>query len=84
MAFRETNGSGGAHHAGPVGRGLIPQDFLKVIAVWSLIPSYLLAGGLLGYVVDRWLHWWPYATGVGLIIALVFAVRDMMRLRDEF
>lgn len=62
---------------------IIPREFLKVIAVWSLVPSYLLVGGILGYLVDRGFGWFPYATGVGLVVALVFAVRDMLRLRDE-
>lgn len=84
MAFK---GSGQAEAGGagaPVRRGLIPQEFLKVIAVWSLVPSYLVAGGLIGYVADRWAGWFPYLTGLGLIVALAFAVRDMLRLRDEF
>lgn len=62
---------------------MIPREFLRVISVWSLIPSYLLAGGLLGYFADRLLGWFPYVTGLGLLLALVFAVRDMLRLRDE-
>ena len=63
--------------------GLIPPEFLRVIAVWSLIPAYLLAGAFLGYLVDRWLSTWPFGVGVGLIVALGFAVRDMLRLRDS-
>ena len=62
---------------------LIPREFLRVIAVWSLIPSYLAAGGLIGYLMDRMLGWFPYVTGAGLLVALVMAVRDMYRLRDE-
>jgi hypothetical protein len=62
---------------------LIPRDFLRVIAVWSLIPSYAVAGALAGYLADRWLGWFPYLTGAGLLLALFVAVRDMMRLRDE-
>jgi len=62
---------------------LIPAEFLRVIAVWSLIPAYLLAGAFLGYLMDRWLHTWPFGVGIGLIIALGFAVRDMLRLRDS-
>lgn len=61
---------------------LIPDEFLKVIAVWSLIPSYLVAGGAVGYGLDRWFRTFPYLTGVGLLIALGFAVRDMLRLRE--
>jgi hypothetical protein len=63
-------------------RDLIPREFLRVIAVWSLIPSYALAGGLLGYAADKWLHTFPYLTAVGLLLALILAVRDMYRLRD--
>lgn len=63
---------------------MIPREFLRVIAVWSLIPSYLLAGGLIGWGADTWLHTFPYITGVGLLLALVVAVRDMARLRDSF
>jgi hypothetical protein len=63
---------------------LIPREFLRVIAVWSLIPSYLLAGAFLGYLADRFVGWYPYLTGAGLLLALVLAVRDMMRLRDAF
>jgi hypothetical protein len=62
---------------------MIPREFLKVISVWSLIPSYLLAGGLLGYFADRLAGWFPYLTGLGLLLALVLAVRDMLRLRDD-
>ena len=62
---------------------LIPREFLRVIAVWSLIPAYLLAGAFLGYLMDRWLHTWPFGVGIALIIALGFAVRDMLRLRDS-
>lgn len=62
---------------------LIPDEFLKVIAVWSLIPSYLVAGGVVGYGLDRWFRTFPYLTGVGLLIALGLAVRDMMRLRES-
>lgn len=62
---------------------LVPHEFVKIIAVWSLIPSYMLAGGFIGYLVDRWLHWFPYMTGLGLLLALALAVRDMWRLKDE-
>lgn len=66
------------------GQKLIPREFLKVIAVWSLIPGYLLAGGFMGYAADKWLNTFPYLTGAGLILALVLAVRDMLRLRHMF
>lgn len=61
---------------------LIPKEFLKIIAVWSLIPSYIVAGGLIGYVIDKWLKIFPYGTGAGILLALALAVRDMLRLRD--
>jgi len=64
--------------------GAIPPEFLRVIAVWSLIPAYLLAGGFLGYLVDRWLNSWPYGLAIGIMVALGFAVRDMLRLRDSW
>lgn len=56
---------------------------LKLIAVWSLIPTYSLAGGLIGLGLDRWLHTFPFLTGAGLVVAFGFAVRDMLKLRDE-
>jgi len=62
---------------------LIPPEFLRVIAVWSLIPSYIAVGGFIGYLIDRAFGWFPYVTGVGLLVALIMAVRDMYRLRDE-
>ena len=61
---------------------LIPDEFLRALAVWSLIPSYLVAGGGVGYGLDRWFHTFPYITGVGLVFALGMAVRDMLRLRE--
>jgi F0F1-type ATP synthase assembly protein I len=63
-------------------KDLIPREFLRAIAVWSLIPAYLLAGAFLGWLVDRWLGTWPFGAGIGLLVALGFAVRDMLRLRD--
>jgi hypothetical protein len=59
------------------------MSFLRLVAVWSLIPSYTLAGGALGYGIDRLLHTFPIATGAGIIIAFGFAIRDMLKLRDE-
>jgi len=63
---------------------LIPREFLRVIAVWSIVPAYMAAGAFLGWLGDMWLHTSPYGVGVGLLIALVMAVRDMLRLRDGF
>jgi F0F1-type ATP synthase assembly protein I len=57
--------------------------FLKLIAIWSLIPTYSLAGGLIGLGLDRWLHTFPLITGAGLLIAFGLAIRDMLKLRDE-
>ena len=70
-------------HLADHGPDLIPREFLRVIALWSLIPAYLLAGAFLGWLVDSWLHSSPYGVGVGLLIALAVAVKDMLRLRDE-
>jgi F0F1-type ATP synthase assembly protein I len=56
---------------------------LKLVSIWSLIPSYSLAGGLIGYGLDRWLHTYPYLMSAGLVVAFGFAIRDMLRLRDE-
>lgn len=57
--------------------------FLKLIAIWSLIPTYSLAGGLIGLGLDHWLHTFPILTGAGLLIAFGLAIRDMLKLRDE-
>jgi hypothetical protein len=56
---------------------------LRLIAVWSLIPTYSLAGGLIGYGLDRWLGTFPFITGAGIVVAFGFAIRDMLKLRDE-
>jgi len=78
------SGSGAAGGQGPHQHvDMIPREFLRIIAIWSLVPSYLLAGGLLGYLVDRLAGLFPYITGVGLLVALAMAVRDMQRLHDE-
>ena len=61
---------------------LIPREFLRVIAIWSLVPAYLAAGAFIGWLLDTWLHTFPFAIGIGLLAALVMAVRDMLRLRD--
>lgn len=62
---------------------MISSEFLKLIGVWSLIPTYTLAGGLIGYGLDRWLNSFPLVTGAGIVVAFGFAIRDMLRLRDE-
>jgi len=63
---------------------LVPREFLRVIAVWSIVPAYLVAGAFLGWLADYWLETYPFGVAVGLLIALVLAVRDMLRLRAEF
>lgn len=62
---------------------MMSSDFLKLVGIWSLIPSYTLAGGLIGYGLDRWLGTFPLVTGAGIVVAFGFAIRDMLRLRDE-
>ncbi len=83
MAAGTVNGCGdeGHTHRAP---DLIPREYLRVIAVWSLIPAYLAAGGLIGWAADSALGSFPFGIGVGLIVSLVVAVRDMLRLRDEW
>jgi F0F1-type ATP synthase assembly protein I len=74
--------------AGPSGANgtrkteMIPREYLKIIAVWSLVPSYMIAGAFIGYLLDTWLHAFPYLTGLFLLLALLLAVRDMLRLRE--
>jgi len=60
-----------------------PVRPLKLIAIWSLIPSYSLAGALIGYGLDRWLHTFPFMLSAGIIVAFALAIRDMLKLRDE-
>jgi F0F1-type ATP synthase assembly protein I len=62
---------------------LVPREYLRAIALWSLVPAYAVAGALLGFLADQWLDTFPFGMGVGLIVALILAVRDMIRLRDE-
>jgi hypothetical protein len=59
------------------------MGWLKLLAIWSLIPTYSLAGGLIGFALDRWLHTFPVCMGVGIVVAFGLAIRDMLRLRDE-
>jgi F0F1-type ATP synthase assembly protein I len=56
---------------------------LRILVVWSLIPTYMLAGGAIGYGLDRWLKIFPLFTAVGLLVAFGFAIRDMLKLRKE-
>jgi hypothetical protein len=55
---------------------------LKILAVWSLIPTYMLAGGAIGYGLDRWLKAFPVATAICLFVGFGFAIRDMLKLRS--
>ena len=61
---------------------LISRDFMRLIAIWSIVPAWLIAGAFLGWLVDLWLDTFPYGVGIGLIVGLVLSVRDVMRLRD--
>ena len=65
-------------------KGLISTKLLKIVAIWSLIPIYIAAGGAIGYCLDKWLTTFPYLTGAGILVAFSFAVRDMMRLKKEW
>ena len=63
---------------------LVSPEFLRIIGVWSIIPTYLIAGGLLGWLFDHFVGTFPFGIAVGLLAALAFAVRDSLRLRKEF
>ena len=63
---------------------LISPEFVRIIGVWSVIPTYLIAGGLLGWAFDYFFHTFPFGIAIGLLAALAFAVRDSLRLRKEF
>ena len=62
---------------------LISKKLFKAIAIWSIIPTYLAAGGGIGYGLDRWFTTFPLFTGLVLFIAFGLAVRDMHRLKKE-
>jgi F0F1-type ATP synthase assembly protein I len=63
---------------------MFSPEFLRIMTVWSVIPMYLVFGGLLGWGVDYVFHTFPFGIAIGLLAGLVFAVRDSMRLRKEF
>jgi hypothetical protein len=65
-------------------KGTISTKLLKIVAVWSLIPSYIAAGGAIGYGLDKWLTTFPYLTGAGILVAFSLAVHDMMKLKKEW
>jgi F0F1-type ATP synthase assembly protein I len=62
---------------------LISRDFMRLVAIWSIVPAWLIGGAFLGWLVDLWLHTFPYGVGIGLIVGLALSVRDVMRLRDS-
>ena len=61
---------------------LISRDFMRLVAIWSIVPTWIIGGAFLGWLVDLWLHTFPYGMGVGLLVGLILAVRDMMRLKS--
>jgi F0F1-type ATP synthase assembly protein I len=65
-------------------KGLLSKELLKIVAIWSLIPSYTVAGGAIGYGLDKWFASFPYITGAGILIGFGLAVRDMLRLKKEW
>jgi F0F1-type ATP synthase assembly protein I len=65
-------------------KGLLSTKLLKIVAIWSLIPSYIAAGGAIGYGLDKWFTTFPFITSAGILIAFSLAVRDMMRLKKEW
>lgn len=65
-------------------KGRLSTELLKILAIWSLIPSYIVAGGAIGYGLDRWFTTFPYLTGAGILIGFSLAVRDMMRLKRQW
>jgi F0F1-type ATP synthase assembly protein I len=65
-------------------KGLIPSKLLRIVAIWSLIPSYIVAGGAIGFGLDRWFNTFPFITCIGILVAFSFAVHDMLRLKKEW
>ena len=61
---------------------LISRDFMRLVAIWSIVPAWLIGGAFLGWLADLWLHTFPYGTCIGLVVGLVLSVRDMMRLKS--
>jgi hypothetical protein len=49
-----------------------------------MIPSYLFAGGAIGYGLDKWLTTFPFLTGAGILVAFSLAVHDMLKLKKEW
>jgi F0F1-type ATP synthase assembly protein I len=65
-------------------KSLMSPEFLRIITLWSVIPAYLIAGAALGWLADKWLGTSPYLLGLGLLLALILAVRDVARIRREW
>jgi len=65
-------------------KSLLSTKLLKIVAIWSLIPSYIAAGGAIGYGLDKWFTTFPFITGAGILVAFSLAVRDMMRLKKQW
>jgi F0F1-type ATP synthase assembly protein I len=65
-------------------KGLLSKELLKIVAIWSLMPSYIVAGGAIGYGLDKWFTTFPYITGAGILVGFSLAVRDMMRLKKDW
>jgi hypothetical protein len=67
-------------------KSLISPEFVRIISMWSVIPTYLIAAAVLGYFVGHWIApaATPYIMGGFLLIALLLAVRDVARIRREW
>ena len=55
---------------------------MRLVAIWSIVPAWLIGGAFLGWLADLWLHTSPYGIGIGLLVGLILSVRDMMRLKN--
>ena len=85
MAVKQVSRPGEpGHDRSHSSQDLFSPEFLRIIGMWSVIPTYLIAGGLLGWLADYILHTFPFGIAVGLLAALALSVRDSMRLRNEF
>jgi len=65
-------------------RSLLSPEFLRIVGVWSVIPTYLIAGAALGFLFDYFAGTWPFGLAIGLLIGLIVGVLDSLRLRNEF
>jgi F0F1-type ATP synthase assembly protein I len=78
-----THGNSAGHGARHDEHDGLDAKYLRIVAIWSLVPGYTIAAGILGYFLDQWFGTWPFIFTGCLVIALVLAVRDMIRLRKE-